>query len=716
MRIYLGDLVHTWEKTSTWTFPLNIAYVGSYAKKMLGDDIDLKFFKRPELLIEALRVDPPDVLGLSFYVWNANLNKLVFDIAKRSCPTLLCVGGGPNFTTINNTTEQAQNFFEAFPGCDAYVPNQGELGFVELLKSFIECSGSIEILRNQVVPGCTIRGVNTGSVQIGAELDPIKNLDDIPSPYLNGMLDEFFKEPFAPVLETNRSCPYRCTFCAWGISSNKLTYFSDERVLAEIDYIGQRCKNAVQLFISDANFGILDRDAIFGRALTRSHEKYGFPGHLAVQWHKSRPDRVLATAKEVKSIARIGASMQSLNPATLEAVKRKNLPLSALKGMLDELGADGIDMPLVSELILGLPEETRESHLSANKTMIDSGAEMINYNLYLLPGTEMDSKASRATYFRETGWRLMDNAFGIYDGVKVFEGQETVQATSTMSRDELRGFRFFHFLLQFMWGGRWYFDYLNLFRLIGVHPVDLIDRLTSACRSANGPVGDLYVAFSADHDLETFKTYEDMCSYWADEHAFRRLQDGSYGKLNYAFTYKVLLECHEAFDEFLLDFARTLYMDSVATEAMSKDDFLMCCAEVLRFARALQIQLTESMDLVPEKHVQFTWDVLGWREANYVGLIRKAGDKGVSYRFSLPDRQREKLVTLLNQYRSHNINMTLRKMTEYIKPHEFFYRASYSEVGVSAPASTQSGHVTMIPTVGTHDHWQSVLADRGGEL
>ena len=44
------------------------------------------------------------------------------------------------------------------------------------------------------------------------------------SPYLNGDLDEFLDDPsLSPMLESNRGCPYSCTFCAWGVASgNKL--------------------------------------------------------------------------------------------------------------------------------------------------------------------------------------------------------------------------------------------------------------------------------------------------------------------------------------------------------------------------------------------------------------------------------------------------------------------------------------------------------------
>lgn len=696
LKIFLGDLVHTWEKASTWTFPLNIGYIASYLKKQLGDDVEVRLFKRPEKMIDAIRAERPDVVGLGFYVWNANLNKLVFDIARAEIPGVLNIGGGPNFTSINNTDGQAKTFFHDCPSCDAYVVNQGERGFAELINAYLHIGCDRDKLKDTMVAGCAVRG-RGDAVHLGTALDGIRDLDEIPSPYLTGLLDEFFAEPFAPVLETNRSCPYRCTFCAWGIGTQKLSKFSEERVLAEIEYIGQRCTNAAQMFIADANFGILERDVDFARALNASHEKYRYPGHLAVQWHKSKADRVLRTAREVKKIARIGASMQSMNGQTLDAVKRRNLPLDDLVEMLHSLRSDGTDMPLVSELILGLPEETRESHIEGNRTMIDLGAEMINYNLYLLPGTEMDTAESREKYFRETGWRLMDNAFGVYDGVKVFEGQETVQATSTMSRDDLRGFRFYHFLLQFMWGGRWYYDYMKLMWNLGLHPVDLIDKLTQACRGADGSVGEIYHQFKSDHDLESFKTHAEMAEYWGRPENLQRLKEASYGKLNYAFTYKILLEHQAAFDDFLLDFTRTTVG---AIEGTDVERIVDVCAELLKFGRESRVKLTAEMDLLESTTAPFRYDILNWRNANYESPAPEA--MSAVYDFHVTQEQSNKLRRLLKQYKSHNPNLTLRKMTEYIKPHEFFYSVQQAAADTLPSAG---GGTPLVPKVDTHDSW-----------
>ena len=53
-----------------------------------------------------------------------------------------------------------------------------------------------------------------GRVQVRCLGYHTEDLNDIPSPYLNGLLDPFLDQPYIPLLETNRSCPYRCTFCA----------------------------------------------------------------------------------------------------------------------------------------------------------------------------------------------------------------------------------------------------------------------------------------------------------------------------------------------------------------------------------------------------------------------------------------------------------------------------------------------------------------------
>ena len=75
-------------------------------------------------------------------------------------------------------------------------------------------------------------------------IDRIKNVNVIPSPYLNGTMDEFFNEPLIPLFETTRGCPFACSFCADGqASKNKIHRYDPERTKEELIYIAKRIKN-----------------------------------------------------------------------------------------------------------------------------------------------------------------------------------------------------------------------------------------------------------------------------------------------------------------------------------------------------------------------------------------------------------------------------------------------------------------------------------------
>jgi radical SAM superfamily enzyme YgiQ (UPF0313 family) len=672
VKIFLGDLVHTWEKVSVWTMPLNVGFIGAYAQKMIPEIEEIRLFKRPEIMIEAIKEDRPDVVGLANYVWNNNLNAHVARIAKKINPNVLTVGGGPQFTSQNANEAGALKFFSQYPEFDAYVFNQGELGFTKLLQSFRDSKQDLAEIHYEAIGGIlTNVNAHEGDVLVGKPLDPLRDLDDIPSPYLNGMLDSFFDEPLNPMIETNRSCPYRCTFCAWGIGTEKLSKFSLERVFEEIEYIAQRCTKTVNIHICDANFAILERDSEIAAKLYSCHKKYGFPSVVSVQWNKTRPDRTLRVAKELKEIAEIGASMQSFHPDTLSAIKRKNLPLENVMGVISELNKAGAEMSLFSELILGLPEETWQTHLDANKKLMDLGAQVHNYNLHLLPGTEMDRKDIRQKYFKRTGWRLHDNAFGIYDGKKVFEGQEVVLETSTMKREEIASFRYIHWIIQLMWGRRYYYDFLQLFLGLGVHPADFAVEIYHAMKKDDGQIGKIYHQFTNDYSLEFFETHNALFDYWSKDEPFERLRSGDYGKLNAVYSHKILLDHQNDFNDFLMVLVLNLIEKFDLPE---RDSISQQCEEILRFNCALRIALSKDLKLISSKRESFKYDILAWKQTKYAreNLQCKTARR-IDYEFFIPEHKKKMLETKLGQFRSHNLNLTWRKLTEYSNADQFFY-------------------------------------------
>ena len=671
MKIFLGDLVHTWEQTGTWTIPLNIGCVASYSSKYLnkaGIDSNFKLFKDPQTMIDCIKREKPDVIGLAHYVWNMKLNHRVFEIVKKHVPNSLTIGGGPYFTIQNANENGARRFFSMYHNCDAYIVNQGEKGFFELIKIFSAVNKNLDQFRKINIPGSLINDLKkNNTIHIGKNIGALNDLNDIPSPYLNGLLDTFFEGPYMPILETNRSCPYRCTFCAWGIGTQKLLRFDEERVLKEIEYIYERCKFATTMFIADANFSILDRDSRFAAKIYEGHKKTSFPNFVAVQWNKTRPDRVLKTAKEFKNIAQVGASLQSIKNDVLHAIKRKNLTFDQIAQLRKELEKFG-QKKIFSELIIGLPYETKESHIEANRQLIDLNFEVQNYNLHLLPGTEMDTEESRKKYFKKTGWRLFDNAYGIYDGKIILEGQEVVLQTNTLSVEDFKYIRFYHFLQQMMWTKKWYYDYLKFLKIYNIHPISVFNKIIEKCKKDIGEIGNLYLEFMKDYnEAESFDSFEELEKYWREESNFSRLKKGNYGKLNMLYTFKLVLNHRKAFNKFLLNISKE-YATSLGLDV---DNFVDLCKEVLKFQNARFLQINNKWKIKQQFTEKFKYDFLKWRESGY-GQLEKLNNQK-HYKFYISKKQQKAIDIQLKQYKSNNINSTLQKMVVNSDNNQFFY-------------------------------------------
>ena len=131
MRVYLADLCYLNDWDTNHPVPLNVGYVGAYLKaRRPGDEVAL--FKDPRQLLSALATRPPDVLALSHYDWNANLNLPVLARAKAIKPDVVTVMGGPNFHAADEqwTTE----FFANRPDLDAYITGEGEQSFQQVVE------------------------------------------------------------------------------------------------------------------------------------------------------------------------------------------------------------------------------------------------------------------------------------------------------------------------------------------------------------------------------------------------------------------------------------------------------------------------------------------------------------------------------------------------------------------------------------------------------
>lgn len=172
------------------------------------------------------------------------------------------------------------------------------------------------------------------------------------------------------------------------------------------------------------------------------------------------------------------------------------------------------------------------------------------------------------------------------------------------------------FLIQFMWSKRFYSDFLMVQRSAEIHLIDFIIKIVDACAADLGEIGVLYRRFCADHDLEVFATPGELFTYWSQPAQFDRLKSGDYGKLNFQYTFIILLEHRAAFDGIVYSVCETLAM---VRDESTRETYLVECEEVLRFNRARAVQFASDCSPIGKSQEKFSRDILAWRWGSDAG-------------------------------------------------------------------------------------------------
>jgi radical SAM superfamily enzyme YgiQ (UPF0313 family) len=537
--VYLADLRHNFSGVlANDCMPLGVAYM----KAVMDRDLPAarsRVFAYPDRLLTVLEQDAPDVLMLSNYMWNESLSFHFAKLAKRVRPETLVVMGGPN---IHLEADRQLDYFRDHPEIDVYVLGEGDFLGGEVVREFLEAGKSLARLGERELPSCLHRRPD-GSVARTEMRDRERAIDDIPSPWLTGVLDEFFDGKLAPLLETNRGCPFQCTFCVQGVRwYTKVHYFSQERVRDEIEYIGRRirevCPSMGFLRIADSNYGMFERDIEISTWIGDAQKRYGWPTYIDATTGKNRPERVIQSLEKANGAMVIYQAVQSLDDTTLKNIKRSNISKEAYQQVMIHVRGRGLRS--LSDLILGLPGETLESHLAGIAELLDAGTnEMHLFQAMMLKGSELETAESRARYRFDTRFRILPRNYGVYGDEKVLDSEEIVVATDTLTFEDYLEARRYALTFGVFWNNSWFEDAAAFAAAFGVTPSQWVTHMRRAFEEDRGAVGRLLADFVAETRNELFPTREACVAFYGEPGNFERLMRGEIGD-NLMYKYRAL--------------------------------------------------------------------------------------------------------------------------------------------------------------------------------
>lgn len=360
-------------------YTAGVIVANAWKNQKVSESYEFKefIFIRKNIESAVAEMDNPSVVGFSNYCWNTEYNLALASEIKRVYPECITVFGGHNIP-------QNTDFLEKYPQIDYLCFGEGEVTFGALLEA-IDCGDT------ETVPNIAYRKDGF------AFLSETKSIcmPDYASPYLDGWFDAILEKypeiEFNTILETSRGCPNHCAYCDWGPLKEKTRFFSLEKVLAEIDWIG---RNKIRfVWGADANFGIGKDDLTIADALVETKEKYGYPERVRINYSKGNSERVKEIVRRFnrKGIDREGAtiSLQSLSPVVLENIGRKNMSLERFREHFSVYHEEGLQV--YSELILGLPGETYDSFADGICKLFEIGQHFIFevYHCIVLPNSQL---------------------------------------------------------------------------------------------------------------------------------------------------------------------------------------------------------------------------------------------------------------------------------------------------------------------------------------
>lgn len=362
----LTTLVSIHPYPSPQSIPLANAFLKAYAlnSPVSIDLVDFFLGENAASCAARLAESLPDAVGFSMYAWNRDLSCEIAAELRRNHPAVILFCGGPEATADPGSVLNMGIF-------DFVVVGEGEVPFLSFCQS-LASGGDYSAIPGVMLPGTALL----------PPPPPVTNLDDLPSPYLTGVVDTRANPGI--LWQLSRGCSFTCDFCFDSRGIHGVRHFSLKRVESELRHFAT--SGVRQVFVLDSTFNL---DKVRAKKILRMIKKIAPDIHFHFEIRNEFIDREMALLfAQIACSLQIG--LQSADRGVLRLVGRSfdKADFSAKVGLLNESGAVfGFD------LIYGLPGDTLDGFSHSLDYALSLYPNHLDiFPLAVLPGTRLASR------------------------------------------------------------------------------------------------------------------------------------------------------------------------------------------------------------------------------------------------------------------------------------------------------------------------------------
>lgn len=338
-------------------------------------------FSADEVLQKVFDLKPHNgtLLGVGAYIWNEPfLQDILFRLKAYRFPGIVLLGG----PQISYSTAHPQVYY---PYADVFCRGYAEQAIQQLVYKTCEDNPVPDI------PGIVYKGLPDMKLQASCDLE------SLPSPFTSG-----FTSPQTFLRwETQRGCPFRCSFCQHRESdlqtkdARSRKYFKFTRIANEIRWMSE------SEVVSD--LAVLDPTFNSGPSYLSVLDtliEYNYCGKISLQCRFEMVKEPFLV--KVAELAKQGAKpvlefgLQTAVKSESIAINRPNR-LGKVESVMNDLRQ--LSIPFEVSLIYGLPLQTVDTFRKSVNFCLQRNVPVVKaWPLMLLRGTPLDSIADRRKY------------------------------------------------------------------------------------------------------------------------------------------------------------------------------------------------------------------------------------------------------------------------------------------------------------------------------